>query len=700
LIQGVEGPRNCIKFEDPKAMLCRLLTAMEQGAALAIGDSVVGPDCKLHQLDAALIRNLIQVADTGCVDMSYDPATGTLSATIVPDCVRDMFSAAGSPCVAFDYDRTTGVFRIDVDAGCLTTEGICTALDSLVAGGTATYGPGGTVLVGKDCRTYTVAAQTLAFNPATRELTVSDGNTVIIPDKFINSFTIVGQVATITMNDGTVFQQTIPLQVDINVQSFSLANGVLTITETDGSVHTVNLPVDTKVTNFSAVGNALTLTQSDGQAWTVALPDVWTCAQTIGCLIEGQNVDINPNGTVSAGYLRDNGDGTYTWVNQDGADVYTMERVDAFCVKLLALPRSTGVTTGVWAFEAPGGPTGTVDCQLRYVPWPTRANVVSGNGSVTITPVTNTAPDGTTVTTYDLSVPPIPPPPASACDQIRALPLGVASVPGDSIEFLDPTSCQRKQLTTARAANVISSNGSVTVAQSVATPGVIQFDLSVGAAPVSPALIVGVTGGAAPALVETQSGALDHTLDLNLDLSRLPISTNVCDVPPSVLGGDNIRYPIAGVRAAFQGGQIFQSFGPFIAVTNYTVTTQVHAHQITVTNPDPCRAMRVLVLAKTSRLNTVRSTVVNGQTWQFQSVLNGPQGVVGGNPHGASNPTAVADQTTRDLPGDMWIQDAVIFAGGSATYSLQQSVVITGNPGGAVSLSVGRSILEAITWYD
>lgn len=96
-------------------------------------------------------------------------------------------------------------------------------------------------------------------------------------DTFISGFTIVGNVATITRNDGTTFTQTVPTTIDINVQSFQLSGSNLVLTETDGTVHTVALPAEVKVNAVSYVPGTgvITITNSDG---TSASTTIDTCA--------------------------------------------------------------------------------------------------------------------------------------------------------------------------------------------------------------------------------------------------------------------------------------------------------------------------------------------------------------------------------------------------------------------------------------
>lgn len=339
-------------------------------------------NCPVKFTPAQLLAGL-EVGDSPSVDLDF--TGGIITANVIPQWVRDLFSAVDTQYVDMNYDPATGQFSAVIDPNEVVADGLCDVIAGLTVGASAAYGA--TRFLGSDCNLHTIPAQTLVFNPATRELTISDGNTVIVPDLHITAFSIVGQIATITRSDGQVFQATIPMTIDINVDTFTLNGGVLTITETDGTVHNITLPEDccptalqvigntvsltlsngtvlsaplppeVTVSGLSVAGNVLTLTESDGGTTTVTLPSVNVtsadgsvsvtqsvagtvrtfdlsvnfppqlppaCADVIACLTEGRNIDIQSDGTISAGYLRDNGDGTYTWINQDGSAVFNV----------------------------------------------------------------------------------------------------------------------------------------------------------------------------------------------------------------------------------------------------------------------------------------------------------------------------------------------------------------------------------------
>jgi hypothetical protein len=695
LLQGVAGDRNCIRFEDPRDMLCRLLNALEQGDNLAVGDTVVGPDCRTHAITPELVRALISVADTASVDMQYDPATGVISATINDPYVRGLLGAQGSPCVAFTYDANTGIFSVDVDSNCIATEGICAALASLTTVGTATYNPGGTLLVGKDCATYTIPAQRLTFVPATRELTISDGNTIVIPDTFVTSFTISGNTATIVLNNGQVFQQTIPTQFDINVQSFTINGSTLTITETDGSVHTLNLPTDTRVIGFQSAGPNLVLTQNDGSVFNVPIPDTFECARAIACLTSGQNVDIQPGGLVSAGYLRDNGDNTYTWVDPNSNELYTLDLAPILCPQVLALPRVTGPAAGFWAFDAvqqPGTPG--IQCVLRYVPASSNVVVTSTNNTVQTTLQTVTDAQGIVTNTYDLSV--------DICALVGARPQAAAITQGELYNVFDPVLCVRREVRHPLDVIVRSPDGSVAVTPSTLGTALI-YDLTVPPANASPPLNVTIAGAGAVALTETQSGVLNHDVVFDLNLDRLP-NAGTCAEPVLVVGDNNQRYQWSAMRSTAAVAYGEASFAQAIPTGPSTggpadsgpVIQTVNAG---IVNTHPCRPM-----AYTANLRSGRTAFnfIGGQAAGLQLgkqiTLTGPNTANGNSYYTLMNamPAGLAATGIAHYPSDVWTVSGTLAVGATAAFSISTfgfwlSIVTGVTPLAGTSMSFGRA---------
>ena len=99
-------------------------------------------------------------------------------------------------------------------------------------------------------------AASIALDATGFTFTSGDGSApvVYVPpvDTYISAFSIAGNQATITRNDGVTFSATIPTTIDINVQSFSLSGSNLILTETDGTVHTVAIPAETPITGVDS----------------------------------------------------------------------------------------------------------------------------------------------------------------------------------------------------------------------------------------------------------------------------------------------------------------------------------------------------------------------------------------------------------------------------------------------------------------
>lgn len=165
---------------------------------------------------------------------------------------------------------------------------ICATLGGLPFTGPATYNAAGTQFVTKDCKLVTVPAQTLAYNPTTRTISISDGNSQVIPPQLLTFDPVTRQLC---ITDGNC--EPIP------------------------DLHTVN---------FVRTGNNLVLTRNDGQNWIVPLPEEWTCAKTIACLTEGQNIDISAAGQIAAGELRDPGSDQYLWYNSAGQAAFSVPK--------------------------------------------------------------------------------------------------------------------------------------------------------------------------------------------------------------------------------------------------------------------------------------------------------------------------------------------------------------------------------------
>lgn len=141
-----------------------------------------------------------------------------------------------------------------------------------------------------DTNTYelidTITQQTVG-NTTTYTVTVEDENggtsqfqftDTDIPyldiDVEVIGFTIVGDIATLTLSNGQTFVQNIihPVDVDTIVTGFSIIGDVVTLTLSSGQTFTQNIvhptDLDTILTGFTIVGDQATITLSSGQTFT------------------------------------------------------------------------------------------------------------------------------------------------------------------------------------------------------------------------------------------------------------------------------------------------------------------------------------------------------------------------------------------------------------------------------------------------
>ena len=145
-------------------------------------------------------------------------------------------------------------------------------------------------------------------------------------DTYVTAFSIVGNTATITMNSGTTFTQTIPTTIDINVQSFALAGTDLVLTETDGTVHTVALPQEIKVSavGYVAATGILTVTNSDGTSVTTSIPTHPAATVTNNASPFAWDATTQVLNVPQAPTLVANGDGSHTFTAGDGSAPVTI----------------------------------------------------------------------------------------------------------------------------------------------------------------------------------------------------------------------------------------------------------------------------------------------------------------------------------------------------------------------------------------
>lgn len=145
-------------------------------------------------------------------------------------------------------------------------------------------------------------------------------------DTYVTGFSIAGNTATITLNNGTTFTQTIPTTVDINVQSFALSGTDLILTETDGTVHTVPLPQEIKVSavGYVAATGILTVTNSDGTSVATTIPTHPAAIVTNNAAPFAWDAATQTLNVPQAPSLVANGDGSYTFTAGDGSAPVTI----------------------------------------------------------------------------------------------------------------------------------------------------------------------------------------------------------------------------------------------------------------------------------------------------------------------------------------------------------------------------------------
>lgn len=196
------------------------------------------------------------------VDGSFTFTAGDGSAPVViPEACCPTMTIAGNIITFTNGDGTVISFPIH-PAATLTNNVAPFTWNSATQVGNIPHGP-----------TLTLTATGFTFTPGDGGSAVDYVQPANVSDTFVSGFTIVGNVATITRNDGVVFTQTLPTLIDINVQSFTLSGSTLTLTETDGATHTVTIPAEVKVSavSFVPATGLLTVTNSDGTAATVTL---------------------------------------------------------------------------------------------------------------------------------------------------------------------------------------------------------------------------------------------------------------------------------------------------------------------------------------------------------------------------------------------------------------------------------------------
>jgi hypothetical protein len=630
-IRGLDA-NGCEKWSLPSSISCSMFALLPTGAPLQIGDKVIGPDCLLHPIVASTFLNLLSGCTTPSATTNFNASSGQICVTVSPTWVKSLFNATGDAYITLTYNPATGATSAVIDPNSVVSAGLCASLGALPTGSPVIYNV--TKLVGQDCQVHVVPAQVLSFSNLSRDLSISAGNTVNIPDKYVSNFFFAGNVATIVMNDGQVFTAAVPMTVDINVASFSMAGSTLTITETDGTIHTVTIPdccptsltmnagiltlttsgggnisvpiPDLKITNFVLSGNSFVLSRSDGQVWTVPLPtpSALACLDVVACLTEGRNIDIQPTGQINAGYLRNDGADSYTWVNQDGADIYTfaIPASNATCVAIQNMP--VGLTAG------PGQSIYLVgqDCNIHEVVIPAASapfNLCLSIGGLplgtTMTPgSTALFVDPATCTRRQFTLPV----PFDLCAGLGALATGATLASGGTLWVVDPNLCQSRLVTIPAPYDLCAGlgalpSGSTAVAgQSITVVDPTSCTNRIINIPQESTVSTSVSGPGGGAVSLTTGGVAGHAIDLALDLAGLSAAAS-CTTPATVVGGDNLRYSYPQIAAKAQFTPRTPTAPPASGTTVVAHSVVMESGTVSLTNNHACKnaiVMRSIVV--------------------------------------------------------------------------------------------------------
>lgn len=169
---------------------------------------------------------------------TYTAGDGSAPVIIPADCCPTM-TLAGNTVTFTNGDGTVVTFQIH-PAATLTNNAAPFAWNSATQTGNIPQSP-----------SLALTATGFTFTPGNGSAPVS----YVAPadsDTYVSAFSIAGNVATITRNDGVILTATIPTTIDINVQSFTLSGSNLVLTETDGTVHTVAIPTETPITGVDS----------------------------------------------------------------------------------------------------------------------------------------------------------------------------------------------------------------------------------------------------------------------------------------------------------------------------------------------------------------------------------------------------------------------------------------------------------------
>ena len=270
--------------------LSALLPVVSDGVTV-VGDGTVG-----DPLSAGYLAN------NGNGTYTWHAADGS-SFTIPADCCPTL------------TDNGDGTYTFTAGDGSTTTIAVHPA--AALTNNAAPFAWNGTTQAGNIPQSPVLTLTASGFT-----FTSGDGSApVSFADKYVTGFSIAGNLATITLSNGTTFTQTIPTTIDINVQSFSLSGTDLILTETDGTVHTVALPQEIKVSavGYVAATGILTVTNSDGTSVTTTIPTHPAATVTNNATPFAWDAATQTLNVPQAPALVANADGTYTFTAGDGS---------------------------------------------------------------------------------------------------------------------------------------------------------------------------------------------------------------------------------------------------------------------------------------------------------------------------------------------------------------------------------------------
>ena len=258
---------------------------------------------------------------------SWNAATQTLN---VPQAPTLVLNADGS----YTFTAGNGSAPVVIPADCCPT---------LVDNGDGTFtftdGDGNTVIFATHpATTVTSNAAPFAWNGATQTLNVPQAPALVANGDGSHTF---------TAGDGSA---PVIIPADCCPTLVANADGSFTFTAGDGSTVVIPaLPIDIRLANavIDTATNEMVLTLNDGTEYRVPLSALLPVVSD-GVTVVGDGTVGDP---LSAGYLADNGNGTYTWNGADGS---------GFTIPADCCPTLTDNGDGTYTFTAGDGSTTTI----------------------------------------------------------------------------------------------------------------------------------------------------------------------------------------------------------------------------------------------------------------------------------------------------------------------------------------------------